>query len=72
MFLKPSKPIKKEDQNSEMKTKTVCCRHRILYPLQLKPLFPSDVRIQKLKVGLGLDHMKINLRKVFVENTTYF
>ena len=28
-------------------------RHRILYPLQLKPLFPNDVGILKPKVHLG-------------------
>ena len=28
------------------------CRHRILYPVRLEPLFPSDAEILKPKVGL--------------------
>ena len=30
------------------------CKHRILYPLQLKPPFPNNVEILKAKVGIGL------------------
>ena len=29
------------------------CKHCILYPLQLEPLFPNDVEILRHKVGLG-------------------
>ena len=31
----------------------VRCRHRILYPIQLGPLFPNDAEILILKVGLA-------------------
>ena len=48
------------------------CKHFILYPLQLGPPFPNDVRILKSKVGLGPNQMKIDLKKVFMENITYF
>ena len=41
-------------------------------PLRLGPLFPNDVKILKPNVGLGPNQMKIDLRKVFVENITYF
>ena len=51
-------------------TGTGKCRHRILYLLQLKPPFPNDGKILNPKVGLGLDQIKINLRKVFMENIT--
>ena len=47
-------------------------RHHILYPLQLGPLFLNDVRILMPKVGLGLNQIKIGLRKVFMKNITYF
>ena len=47
-------------------------RHCILYPLWLGPLFPNDGTTLKPKVGLGPNQMKIDLRKVFVENITYF
>jgi len=47
-------------------------RHHILYPLQLGPLLPNNVRILKPKVSLGPSQMKIDLRKVFMENITYF
>ena len=30
------------------------CRHYILYPLQLGPLFPNDAEILNPKVGFGL------------------
>ena len=39
------------------------CRHRILYHLRLEPPFSNDGKILKPKVGLGLDKIKINLRK---------
>ena len=48
------------------------CRHCILYPLCLGPLFLDNVRTLRAKVGLGPNQMKIDLRKVFVENITYF
>ena len=32
-------------------------RHRICYPLQLKPSFPNDGKILKPKVGLGPDQI---------------
>ena len=48
------------------------CRHHILYHLQLEPSFPNDVRTLRPRVCLGPDHMKIDLRKVFMENITYF
>ena len=48
------------------------CRHRILYPLRFGPLFTNDVRILKPMVGLGPDKMKIDLKKAFMENITYF
>ena len=48
------------------------CRHCILYPLRLEPPFPNDARILKPNVGLGPDQMKINLKKVFMENITNF
>ena len=47
-------------------------KYRILYPLQLGPPFPNNVRILKPKIGLGPKNMKIDLRKVFMENITYF
>ena len=34
------------------------CRHCILYPLQLGPLFPNDVEILKPKVGFELDQIE--------------
>ena len=43
----------------------------ILYPLWLKPLFPNDVRILKPKVGLGLNQIEIDLRKVFLEKYNF-
>ena len=52
---------------------TICaCRHHILYPLQLGSPFPNDVIILKSKVDLGPNQMKIDLRKVFMKNITYF
>ena len=48
------------------------CRHCILYPLQLGPPFSNDGSTLKPKVGLGPNQMKIDLKKVFVENITYF
>ena len=48
------------------------CRHHILYPLRLKPLFSNDVRILKPMVGLGPNQVKIDLRKVFMEIIIYF
>ena len=48
------------------------CRHRNLYHLRLRPPFFNDARILKPKVGLRPDQMKINLRKVFMENITNF
>ena len=47
-------------------------KHHILYPLQLGPPFPNNVRILKPKIGLGPKNMKIDLRKVFMKNITYF
>ena len=38
-------------------TTRVQCKHRILYSLWLGPLFPNDVEILRLKVGLGPDQM---------------
>ena len=32
-------------------------RHRILYPLQLGPLFPNNAEILKSKFVLGLDQI---------------
>ena len=46
------------------------CRHRILYPLRLRSPFPNDGKIPKLKVGLNLDQIEIDLRKVFMKNIT--
>ena len=48
------------------------CRHHIMYPLRLEPPFPNDVGIIKPKVGLGLDHIEIDLRKVFSEKYNSF
>ena len=48
------------------------CKHHILYLLRLRPRLPNDIRILKPKVGLGLDQMKIDLKKVFIESITYF
>ena len=48
------------------------CRHHILNPLQLGPLFPKDGSTLRPNVGSGLNQMKIDLRNVFVENITYF
>ena len=31
------------------------CRHRILYPLRLRPPFLNDAEILRPKVGLGLN-----------------
>ena len=40
------------------RVRCVCvCRHRNLYPLQLRPPFPNDTEIQKSKVGLGPDQI---------------
>lgn len=47
-------------------------RHHIMYPLRLEPPFPNDVGIIKPKVGLGLDHIEIDLRKVFSEKYNSF
>ena len=47
------------------------CRHRILYPLWLGPPFPNDARILKPKVGLGLNQIEIDLRKVFLEKYNF-
>ena len=46
------------------------CKHRILYLLRLGPPFPNDGKILKPKVGLGPNHIEIDLRKVFLENIT--
>ena len=43
-----------------------------MYPLWLEPPFPNDVGIIKPKVGLGLDHIEIDLRKVFSEKYNSF
>ena len=40
-------------------------RHRILYPLWLRPPFPNDVRILKPKVSLGPDQIKLTWGKCF-------
>ena len=48
------------------------CRHCILYPLRLEPPFPNDDSTLKPKVGLGPNFVKIDSRKVFMENITYF
>ena len=48
------------------------CRHCILYPLQLRPPFSNYVRTLTPKVGLEYNQMKIDLRKMFMENITYF
>ena len=48
------------------------CRHRILYPLRLELSFPNNGSALKLKVSLGPNLVKIDLRKVFLENITYF
>ena len=50
----------------------IYCRLRILYPLQLGPPFPNDGSILKPKISLGLNQMKIDLKKVFMESITYF
>ena len=52
----------------------LCCRCRdhILYPLRFGPLFPNDVGILKPKVGLGLDQIEIDLRKVFLGKSNSF
>ena len=47
-------------------------RQPILYPLWLGPLFPNDVGILKPKVGLELDQIEIDLRKVFLEKYNSF
>ena len=47
-------------------------RHYILYPLRFGPLFPNDVGILKPKVGLGLDQIEIDLRKVFLGKSNSF
>ena len=49
-----------------------CYRHRILYPLQLEPPFPTDVGILKPKVGLGPNQIEIDLRKFSRKNITLF
>ena len=46
------------------------CRHCILYPLRLEPLFSNNVGIPKPKIGLGPNQIKIDLRKLFLENKT--
>ena len=48
------------------------CRHRILYPWRLELSFPNNGSALKLKVSLGPNLVKIDLRKVFLENITYF
>ena len=48
------------------------CRHHILYPLQLGPPFSNNRSTIKPKIGLGPNLMKIDLRKVCVENITFF
>mgnify|MGYP007088598962 CR=1 FL=1 len=48
------------------------CRHCILYLLRLRPPFPNDGKIPKSKLDLGLDHIEINLRKVFLEKYNFF
>ena len=48
------------------------CKHCILYPLQLGPPFLNDDSTLKPKVSLGTNQMKNDLRKVFMENITYF
>ena len=48
------------------------CRYHILYSLRLGPLFSNDSKILKPKVGLGLDQIEIDLRKVFYEKYNYF
>ena len=62
-------PIKKSSNGIWLKQ---YYRHRILYPLRLKPPFPNDVRTLRPEVSLGPNQMKINLRKVFMEKITYF
>ena len=47
-------------------------RRRILLPLQLGPPFPNDVGILKPRVGLGLNQVEIDLRKVFLEKYNFF
>ena len=48
------------------------CRQHILYPFRLEPLYPNDIRTLRLKVGLEPNQMKIDLRKVFMENIIIF
>ena len=48
------------------------CRHHILYLILLGPPFSNDGSTLKPKVRLGPNQNKIDLRKVFVENITYF
>ena len=40
-----------------MNQKIDICRHRILYPLRLWPLFPDNAEILRLKVGLKPNQM---------------
>ena len=48
-----------------MNQKRGICRHYILYPLLLGPLFPNDVKTLRPKVGLGRNQMKIGLRNFY-------
>jgi len=48
------------------------CRHRILYPLRIGPLFPNDVGILKPKVSLGPNRIEIDLRKCFLGKCNSF
>ena len=45
------------------KSKRGICRHLIVYPLQLGPLFPNDGSSLRPKVGFWPNLMKIDLRK---------
>ena len=57
---------------AELTIKKDICRHHILCPLRLGPLFPNDGSTLRPKVCLGSNQMKIDLRKVIVESITYF
>ena len=48
------------------------CRDLILYPLQLRPSFPNDVKILRPKVGFGPNRLKIDLRSFNMKNITFY
>ena len=47
-------------------------RHLILYPLRLGPPFPNDAEILRLKVGLGIIRLQIDLRGVTMKNIIFY